>query len=371
MLYSFLYPLREIEALSFLRVLSSVNVRLTGAFLTSLFLTWFLGPKFIDFLKKLRFGENIRHDGPQSHHQKAGTPTMGGLLFITTSSFAVLLWGYLSNTYLLAVWFGTLLLSLLGFWDDYLKTVLKKKKGIPPLRKLMFQVSIALLFSLAIYLRPYVPTERPTQFMDLFLPFKINPVFSLGLFAILFWILVIVGSSNAVNLTDGLDGLAVGISAVVIAALMVFAYVSGLKEIAHFIRVPYIPEANELTVFLGALLGGCIGFLWYNSHPAEVFMGDTGSLALGGAIGMTAVAIRRELMLLILGGIFVVEALSVMLQVFSYKLRGGKRIFKMAPLHHHFELSGWHENKVVIRFWIIGTLLAVLSLLSLTPLKVL
>lgn len=371
MLYWLLYPLREIEALSFLRVLSSVNVRLTGAFITALVLTWIWGPGFIRFLKKLRFGESIREDGPKSHHQKAGTPTMGGLLFMTTSSVSVLLWGYLSNTYLLAVWFGSILLSLLGFWDDYQKSVLQVKGGMSARKKFFFQVAIAFLFALFVYFKPYVPQDKPTQYVDLFLPFKIYPVFSMGFLAIFFWVIVVVGSSNAVNLTDGLDGLAVGISAIVLATLTVFAYVSGLKEIAHFIRVPFIPEANELTIFLGALLGGCIGFLWFNAHPAQVFMGDTGSLALGGAIGMSAVVIRRELLLLILGGIFVIEALSVMLQVGSFKLRKGKRIFKMAPLHHHFELSGWHENKVVIRFWIIGALLAVVSLLSLTPLKVL
>ena len=344
---------------------------MAGAAVTALLLTWVLGPWFIRFLHRLKFGESIRNDGPQSHLQKAGTPTMGGLLFITTMSISVLLWGYLSNIYLLAVWLGTLALCAVGFRDDYQKSVMKIPGGMRPRVKLLLQFLIALVFSLVVFYFPYTPTDKPTQFMDLFLPFKINPLFSMGYFAILFWMFVVVGSSNAVNLTDGLDGLATGISAIVIATLAIFAYVSGLKEIATFVRVPFIPEGNELTIFLGALLGGCIGFLWYNSHPAQVFMGDTGSLALGGAIGMSAIVIRRELLLVILGGIFVAEALSVILQVGSYRFRGGKRIFKMAPLHHHFELSGWHENKVVIRFWILGILLALVSLISLSPLKVL
>ena len=360
MLYWLLYPLKT--DFSFLRIFGYTNFRLVFAALTSLVITYYVGPLFIRYLKKLKYGEEIRDDGPSSHQSKAGTPTMGGLLIIFCTSVSIFLWGNLENHYVLAVWIGTLLLSLLGFLDDYSKTVQKVKNGMRPRTKFFFQTLIALLFSAVVFYYPY--SDGRVDVSDLFIPFIKEPVLNLGIMAIFFWTFVIVGTSNAVNLTDGLDGLATGISAIVLATLAILAYVTGVKGVADYLLVPFIPEANEISVYLAALVGACIGFLWYNSYPAQIFMGDTGSLALGGAIGMSAVLIKRELLLIILGGIFVIEALSVMIQVLSYKTRQ-KRVFKMAPIHHHFELGGWHENKVVIRFWIIGALLALFSLSSL------
>jgi len=334
-----------------------------AAAITSLLLAYLLGPRFIAFLRKLKFGESVRSDGPESHQAKAGTPTMGGLLIMASMSVSILLWGNLSNIYVNLLWLGTLGLSAIGFLDDYRKSVLKISGGMRARTKFFWQILVATAFALIVYQFPYTPRGNPEQATELFLPFLKNPVFNLGIFSIFFWVVVVVGASNAVNLTDGLDGLAAGISVIVLGTLAILAYITGLREVTHDLRLIYIPEANEIAVYLAALGGATIGFLWYNAHPAEVFMGDTGSLALGGAIGMSAVLIRREILLLILGGVFVAEACSVILQVGSYKMRQ-KRIFKMAPLHHHFELSGWHENKVVIRFWIVGILLALMALSS-------
>lgn len=362
MLYHFLYPLKNI--IPPLNIFSYVSFRMVMAAVTSLLIAFIIGPAFIRFLKKLRFGETIRDDGPQSHQSKAGTPTMGGMLIIISMSISVLLWGNLSNLYVIFVWIGTILLSMVGFWDDYQKSVLRVPGGMKPRVKILFQFLIALGFAVLVYSFPYNPPLKEAQSTSLFLPFIKEPILNMSIMSIFFWMFIVVGTSNAVNLTDGLDGLAIGISAIVLATLAVIAYVTGVHKIADYLLIPFIPEANEISVFLAALCGSAIGFMWYNSHPAEVFMGDTGSLSLGGAIGMSAILIRREVLLVILGGIFVVEALSVILQVGSYKLRG-KRIFRMAPIHHHFELKGWHENKVVIRFWIIGVLLALVSLSSL------
>jgi len=262
------------------------------------------------------------------------------------------------------VWLGTLALSAVGFVDDYSKSVLKISGGMKPRTKFFWQILIALSFAIVVYMFPYTAKGAPEQATNLYLPFMKNPLINMGVLAIFFWMFVVVGTSNAVNLTDGLDGLAAGISVVVLVTLALIAYITGLDEITRYLLLVHVPEANEVSVFLAALAGACVGFLWFNAHPAEVFMGDTGSLAIGGAIGMTAILIHREILLMILGGIFVAEALSVILQVGSYKLRQ-KRIFRMAPLHHHFELGGWHENKVVIRFWIVGILLALISVSSL------
>lgn len=289
---------------------------------------------------------------------------MGGLLIMVCMSVSVLLWGNLSNLYVIWIWLGTLALSALGFADDYSKSVLKISGGMKPRVKLFWQILIALTFAILVYMFPYTAKGSPEQATYLYLPFVKSPVLNLGGAAILFWMLVVTGSSNAVNLTDGLDGLAAGVSVIVIATLALLAYITGLEDVTRYLLLVYVPEANEVSVFLAALGGACVGFLWYNAHPAEVFMGDTGSLAIGGAVGMAAILIHREILLVLLGGIFVAEALSVILQVGSYKLRR-KRIFRMAPLHHHFELSGWHESKVVIRFWIVGVLLALVAISSL------
>ncbi|MCB1199957.1 MAG: phospho-N-acetylmuramoyl-pentapeptide-transferase [Leptospiraceae bacterium] len=362
MLYWLLYPLKD--EVSFFRIFGYTTFRMVFAAVTALLLSYYFGPKFIQFLKKLKYGESIRDDGPQSHLQKAGTPTIGGLMIIAIMSISLVIWGNFSNLYVVGIWIGTLALAGVGFWDDYQKSVLKIPGGMKPRVKLVLQFLIGLTFAIVVYYFPYNPSSLPNQHTDLFIPFLKDPAFNLGLWAIFFWMFIVVGTSNAVNLTDGLDGLAVGISIIVLGTLGILAYVTGVKPLAEYLLIPFIPEANEVGVFLAALVGACIGFLWYNAYPAQIFMGDTGSLALGGAIGMTSILIRRELLLIILGGIFVLEAISVILQVGSYKLRK-KRIFKMAPIHHHFELSGWHENKVVIRFWISGILLALVSLSSL------
>lgn len=362
MLYWLLYPLHT--DISFFRIFSYVTFRMVFAAVTALLITWVIGPRFIKFLQRLKFKESIRDDGPQSHHTKAGTPTMGGLLIIASMSISVLLWGNLGNGYVLAVWFATLALAAVGFRDDYQKSVQKVPGGMKPRVKLLFQFLTAAAFSLYVFYFPYFATGNEHMVTDLYLPFMKDPLFNMGTGAVIFWMFVVVGTSNSVNLTDGLDGLAIGVSIIALGTLGVFAYITGILSVANYLLIPFIPEANELSVLLAAMVGAGIGFLWYNSHPAQVFMGDTGSLAIGGAIGMSAILIKREVTLLILGGIFVAEALSVILQVGSYKMRG-KRIFKMAPLHHHFEQLGWHENKVVTRFWIVAVMLGLISLSSL------
>ncbi len=357
MLYWGLYPFKDYFSL--LNVIGYVSFRMVFAALTSLLLAYFLGPWFIRFLKKINLKEEIRDDGPSSHFPKAGTPTMGGLFIMAITSVSYILWGNLSHLPGVLVWTIGLALSFLGFMDDYTKTIKKDKKGVRPRVKLLFQFLAATLFSLGIY--HLGMGEHTTQ---LYLPFIKEPLLDLGIFSVFLWVLVVVSTSNAVNLTDGLDGLAIGLSIVVTTTLGIIAYLSGVKQIATHLLIPYIPEVNELSVYLSALTGAGIGFLWYNSHPAEMFMGDTGSLALGGIIGMSAILIKREFLLLILGGIFVFEALSVIIQVAYFKSTK-KRFFRMAPVHHHFELKGWHENKVVTRFWIMGILLALISISSL------
>jgi len=358
MLYWLLYPLRtDIHAF---RIFGYVTFRAVMATLTAMLITFLLGPKFIRFLKKLKYGEEIRDDGPKSHHAKAGTPTMGGLLLISSMSFSVILWGNLSNIHVWVLWLTTLAFSWLGFTDDYRKSVKKIRKGMPGRTKFAWQLIISAVFSLFIYKFPLSEIHNS----KLYFPFLKDPIIDLGIVAVFFWIIFINGFSNAVNLTDGLDGLAVGLSLIVLTTLGIVAYLTGVQDLASYLLIPFIPDANELTIFIGSLLGAGVGFLWYNSHPAQVFMGDTGSLALGGGIAMSAILIKREILLFILGGIFVAEAASVMLQVGFFKLRK-KRIFKMAPVHHHFEMLGWHENKIVVRFWIIGILLALVSLSSL------
>lgn len=362
MLELLLTPLQK--HVSWFRIFQYTSFRLVAAAITALLLAYLFGPRFIRFLRKLRFGESVRSDGPESHRTKAGTPTMGGMLIMASMSISVLLWGDLRNLYVMLLWLGTLGLSAVGFVDDYSKSVLKISGGMRARTKFFWQVAIALTFAILVFMFPYTPKGATDQVTNLYLPFLKNPIINMGIVAIFFWLIVVVGTSNAVNLTDGLDGLATGISVVVIVTLALLAYVTGIEKVADYLLLPYVPEANEISVFLAALGGACVGFLWYNAHPAEVFMGDTGSLALGGAIGMSAILIHREILLILLGGVFVAEALSVILQVGSYKLRK-KRIFRMAPLHHHFELGGWHENKVVIRFWIVGVLLALIAISSL------
>jgi len=359
MLYHLLYPLTsEFSAFNIFRY---ITFRSAGAMVTAIFICLILGPLFLKLLNRFQVRERVRAEGPSGHKQKEGTPTMGGLIILSGIVIPTLLWGNLSNYLVLLVLGITIVLGLIGFMDDYLKVVLKKPEGLVGRAKLACQIAISLAFALGLlYWGPLDLYDGTTS-----IPFFKNFVINLGILYVLFIVLVITGSSNAVNLTDGLDGLAIGLCAICFAAFATLAYLSGRADYSNYLQIEYIPGAGELTVYCAAAMGAAAGFLWFNSYPAEVFMGDTGSLALGGAIGSIAVLLKKELLLVIVGGVFVMEALSVMLQVLSYKYRNKKRIFKMAPLHHHFELLGWAEPKVVIRFWILGALFALFTLATL------
>ncbi len=357
MLYHLLYPLYS--KFSGFYVFKYITFRSAGAALTALIISIVFGPAMIAWLRRLKVGQHVRDDGPQTHLSKQGTPTMGGLLIIMALVSSVLLWSDLSNKYVWVVLFATLAFGGIGFWDDYLKVVKKQSLGLRAKEKFGLQIAASLLIGLFLY---YFSGDQNAA--RLTVPFVKRLIIDLGWFYIPFAVVVMVGSSNAVNLTDGLDGLATGLVSIAAIANAVIVYLGGNRVIAEYLNIPYILGSGELTVFCGAILGTCLGFLWYNTHPAEVFMGDTGSLSLGGALGALALVTKHELILIIVGGIFVVEAISVMLQVASYKLTG-KRIFKMAPIHHHFEQIGWPESKVVVRFWIVGIILALISIGSL------
>ncbi len=357
MLYSLLYSLHD--WFSPLNVFRYITFRTSLAVLTAVVFTLILGPWIISRLKKLSMTQQIRDDGPKTHMDKAGTPTMGGLLIILCLLLSVLMWGDLKNIY---VW--TMIVSLIGFGgigliDDYLKIMKKSHKGLRAYQKLGMQMTLALLIGIFLYMNPKDPYTDVLS-----VPFFKKWLFDLGWFYIPFSVIVIVGSSNAVNLTDGIDGLAIGLVAVAVLATGVLVYISGHKGLAQYLQVLYLPGTGELTVFCGAMFGASVGFLWYNSYPADVFMGDVGSLGLGGSLGTIAVITKHEIVLALVGGIFVIETVSVVLQVISFKLTG-KRVFKMAPIHHHFELKGWPEPKVIVRFWIVGIMLALLSLATL------
>ncbi len=357
MFYHFLYPLTDY--FSGFNLFRYITFRAAGATITALFISLILGPFFIRLLQRLQVKESIRAEGPESHQKKAGTPTMGGLIILSGIIIPSLLWADLTNFYVQSVLVVTLWLGMLGFMDDYLKAIKKEPKGLVGKKKLIGQILLGLLFGFGItWLSPNY--NGMTN-----IPFFKNFVLNLGILYIPFIIVVITGASNAVNLTDGLDGLAIGLSALCFIAFGGIAYVTGRLDYSSYLQIEYMPGAGELTIYCGAAIGSALGFLWFNAHPAEVFMGDTGSLALGGALGAISILLKKELLLVIVGGVFVVEALSVILQVLSYRFRNKKRIFKMAPIHHHFELSGWAESKVVIRFWIIGALCALLTLATL------
>ena len=367
-LYPFFHPFRIFRYLTF---------RTAFASLTALLIALFIGPYVIQKLREFQIGQYVREDGPQSHQKKSGTPTMGGVLIVIAILLPTVLWADPSNPFIWVTVFSTLAFGAIGFADDYIKVVKRRSLGLTARAKLFWQMLAAALVAVALAVLsqfkmfstnlsvPFVKSLRPDMqwhwaatlphlgFLA-FLPFVALVVF------------VLMGSTNAVNLTDGLDGLAIGCTIIAAGALTVLTYVSGHVVFADYLELQRMPLVAELTVFCGAMVGASIGFLWYNAHPAEIFMGDVGSLALGGAIGTVAVVIRQELLLPFIGGIFILEALSVMLQVGSYKLRNKKRIFKMAPLHHHFEQLGWHESKVIARFWI-GAL--VFALFALTTLK--
>ncbi len=363
-----LYLLKEDFIL--FNVFRYITFRSIGAGVTAFVICILLGGVFIDFLTRRQLQENIRDDGPPSHKTKAGTPTMGGAFVVVAIAVASLLWVNLTSAVIWVVLLFTCTYGVIGFRDDWLKYT--RGKGMSARLKFSLQVGSAFVFILLLItaIDGFTMSIRADEvqnysYTSVIFPFFKKIAINMGWLYIPFAIIVVVGSSNAVNLTDGLDGLAIGSIAVVAATYLIFAYLSGHIEFSRYLQIPYIPGGGELAVFLAAVGGACLGFLWYNSHPAEVFMGDVGSLALGAAIGSVALVIKQEILLVVVGGLFVAEAMSVIIQVISYKLTG-KRVFKMAPLHHHFELSGWSESKIVIRFWIISL---VLSLFALSTLK--
>ena len=327
--------------------------------LTALVISLLVGPAMIRYLSRYNIGQNVRDDGPQSHFSKAGTPTMGGALILVAIIVSTLLWSDLSSRFVWIVLMVTAGFGLIGWVDDYKKIVFGNSKGLSAKAKYFWQSLIGLTAAYILFTTAQVPIET-----QLILPFFKNVVVDLGWFYVLLAYLVIVGSSNAVNLTDGLDGLAILPTVLVGGALGVFAYVTGNTNFAGYLGIPYVPGVGEMVVFCGALVGAGLGFLWFNTYPAQVFMGDVGALALGAALGIIAVIVRQELVLFIMGGIFVVETISVVLQVASYKLTG-RRIFRMAPLHHHYELKGWPEPRIIVRFWIITVILVLIGLASL------
>ncbi len=346
-------------------VFKFLSFRSSLAAITALFLAFYIGPKIIKFLQRKQIGESIRELGPESHKQKSGTPTMGGVIIILSVVVPVILWADINSIYIVLVLTGTIWLGFVGFVDDYLKVVKKKSKGLIARYKLLGQIIIGLLVGLAVYYLPEF-AEYNTQTT---LPFFKNLNLDFSILYIPVVIFIITATSNAVNLTDGLDGLAIGSMLIVMLALAVLSYVSGNKIYADYLNVIYLPGSGELTVFIAAFIGAGLGFLWFNFYPAQIFMGDTGSLALGGAFGIIAILIKKELLIPILGGVFFIETLSVIIQrlYFKYtkkKTGEGKRVFKMAPLHHHYELLGWAEPKIVMRFYIATIIFAIISLAS-------
>ena len=341
-------------------VFSYITLRTVMATLTALVISFIIGPIMIRKLTAYKIGQSVRDDGPQTHLVKVGTPTMGGALILMSIILTTLLWSDLNNRYVWVVLATTLGFGVIGWVDDYRKVVYRNPKGLSARAKFFWQSLIALIVSLYLVSIAEIPAQT-----DMIVPFFKEVAIPLGVtgFVILTYF-VIVGTSNAVNLTDGLDGLAIMPTVMISSALAVFAYASGHVVFAKYLGIPYIPNAGELAVFCGAMAGAGLAFLWFNAYPAEVFMGDVGALALGAALGIVTVIVRQEIVLVIMGGVFVVEALSVMLQVASFKLLG-KRVFRMAPLHHHFELKGWKENQVVVRFWIITFILVLVGLSTL------
>jgi phospho-N-acetylmuramoyl-pentapeptide-transferase len=358
------------------RIFRYLTFRTAFASLTALLIALLIGPYVIDKLREFQIGQYIREEGPKAHQKKAGTPTMGGLLICIAILLPTLLWSDLSNPFIWLVMGSTLGFGAIGFADDYIKVVRRRNLGLTARAKMGYQILVSLAVALALVsmqLQGSYSTHLMVPFVKRFRPdLAIHALGHLPHLAVLaflpfviFVVLVIVFSSNAVNLTDGLDGLAIGCTIIAAGALAILTYVSGHVVFSDYLELQRMPLVGELTVFCGAMVGASIGFLWYNAHPAEIFMGDVGSLALGGAISTVAVAIKQELLLPFIGGIFVIEAVSVILQVGSYKLRKGKRIFKMAPLHHHFELVGWSESKIITRFWIAALVFALFALTTL------
>ncbi len=374
MLYYLFYELLR-PYFKALNVFRYITVRTAYASLTALFIALVLGPWVIRRLREMQIGQFIREEGPQSHKAKAGTPTMGGVLIVIATVVPTLLWADLKNAYILLTLGSMLAFAAIGFVDDYSKVMRRRSKGLSARGKIVFQVLTGLLAGIILLIfltHGNYSTELVMPFFKNFHPDLVirsilgHPyIWPLGFLPFLiFIVLVVVGSSNAVNLTDGLDGLAIGCTIIAAGALTILTYLTSNSKFADYLDIQYIPHAGELTVFCGALVGASLGFLWHNAHPADIFMGDVGSLSLGGTIGVIAVIIKQEVLLFFVGGVFVLEALSVILQVASYRLTG-KRIFRMAPLHHHFELSGWSESKVIVRFWIAALVFALFALTTL------
>jgi len=375
LLYEFLNPLGAYwSPLKAFNVIQYVTFRTAGATLTALLISLLLGPWLIRRLQEFQIGQHIREEGPKSHKAKAGTPTMGGVLIAVSILLPTLLWANLRNPFVWLVAVSTLAYAGIGFADDYLKIRKKRNLGLTAAQKITLQFMVSFLIgTFLLYLArrhmysttltvPFFKSLHPDLVIDSLLS---GPLFFLGYVPFLIFVaILIVGSSNAVNLTDGLDGLAIGCTLIASTALTALTYLSGHEKLSMYLDIQNISGVSEVTIFCGSMVGASLGFLWYNAHPAEVFMGDVGSLALGGALGTVSVVIKQEMLLPFIGGVFVIEALSVMIQVASFKLRG-KRVFKMAPIHHHFELMGWMESKVIIRFWIASLIFALLSLSTL------
>jgi len=356
MFLEYIYPL--VKYFTPLNVFQYLSFRGAYAAITTLLICYIFGPRIIEALRRLKVGQSIREDGPATHLTKEGTPTMGGLFILLSIIISMLFWMDFGN---MKVWLtlGALTaFGLVGFLDDYLKVTRHNSDGLKPWAKLVFQFVIALAVMLVLYF------SGEDGITYLYIPFFKNPVIDLGVIWIPFGVLLIMAESNAVNFSDGLDGLLPGLLILVFITLAILAYLSGRSDYSSYLGIPFIPGTGELTVFCLAATGACIGFLWFNAHPAEVFMGDVGSLSLGGVVAVISLIIKKEILILIIGGVFVLEIASVIIQVVSYKLRK-KRVFKMAPLHHHFELSGWAETKVAIRFWILGGLFAIIALSTL------
>ena len=356
MIYHLLYPLSD--TYSYFNVFRYITFRTIYAAITALVICFVLGPWLIDKLQSLQIGQPIRDDGPDSHLSKEGTPTMGGVLIIFSVVLSTLLWANLTVDYVWFILMITVGYGLIGFTDDYRKLASRSSKGIPGSIRLTGEATLALLVGIFLYMKPGFSSHVTIPFFKTILP-------DLGWGYIVFSVFIIVGTANAVNLTDGLDGLAIGPATICFATYLLFAYFAGNIKISGYLQIPYVAGTGELAVFCGAMVGSGIGFLWYNTYPAQIFMGDVGSLSLGGALGTLAVLTKQEILLAIVGGIFVVETISVIFQVGWFKVSNGRRIFRMAPIHHHFELKGWAEPKVIVRFWIITIILALVAISTL------
>ena len=361
MLYYLLYPLRD-EFFGF-NVFYYISFRGAGAAITALLISFLIGPKIIRTLKSYQIGETIRTTGPESHLKKEGTPTMGGIIVLLAIILPTILWAKMDNKYILLILMATMWMGAIGFLDDYLKIIKKYSRGLIARYKITGQITLGLIVGIIIVNYPGV-TQHATSIS---IPFVANGTLDIGWFYLILSVLVITGTSNAVNLTDGLDGLATGLVAIATLAFGAISYATGRLDYSNYLNIIYLPGTGELFVFCMSMIGASIGFLWFNANPAKVFMGDTGSLAMGAALGTLAVLVKKEILLILIGGVFVVESFSVMLQIYYFKYTKkkygeGRRILRMAPLHHHFELIGWPENHVVVRFWIMGILLALISL---------